>query len=87
MDSILSIDQELVTDAVRTLALNTIQAYHNGVSLKWHDAELGIYLVYIFGEINKSQFVLLSKYSRCLLPCMYSWRQRPCRILPSTASR
>ena len=55
MDSILSIDQDLVTGAVRTLALNTITAYQNGVSVKWHDAELGIYLVYIFGEINKSK--------------------------------
>ncbi|KAF8910650.1 ARM repeat-containing protein [Gymnopilus junonius] len=54
LDSILAIDQELVTEAVRTLALNTISAYQSGVSLKWNDAELGIYLVYIFGEINKS---------------------------------
>ncbi|PPQ69074.1 hypothetical protein CVT26_003549 [Gymnopilus dilepis] len=53
-NSILSIDQDLVTEAVRTLALNTISAYQSGVSLKWNDAELGIYLVYIFGEINKS---------------------------------
>ncbi|KAF9036225.1 armadillo-type protein [Panaeolus papilionaceus] len=54
LDSILAIDQDLVTDAVRALAINTITAYRNGVSLKWNDAELGIYLVYIFGEINKS---------------------------------
>ncbi|KAG6813913.1 hypothetical protein H0H92_005762 [Tricholoma furcatifolium] len=54
MDSVLSIDQQLVTDAVRTLALNTISAYQNGISIEWHDAELGIYLVYIFGEINKT---------------------------------
>ncbi|KAG6879880.1 pre-tRNA nuclear export protein [Termitomyces sp. T32_za158] len=54
MDSILSIDQDLVTDAVRTLALTTISAYQNGLSLEWQDAELGIYLVYIFGEINKT---------------------------------
>ncbi|KAF5382216.1 hypothetical protein D9615_004331 [Tricholomella constricta] len=54
MDSILAIDQHLVTDAVRTLALNTISAYQNGVSIEWHDAELGIYLVFIFGEINKT---------------------------------
>ncbi|KAG5638768.1 pre-tRNA nuclear export protein [Sphagnurus paluster] len=54
LDSILAIDQLLVTEAVRTLSLNTITAYQNGVSIKWHDAELGIYLVYIFGEINKT---------------------------------
>jgi exportin-T len=52
-DAVLMIDQELVTSAVRTLALNTMSAYQNGVSIKWHDAELAVYLVYIFGEINK----------------------------------
>lgn len=56
LDSILSIDQELVTDAVRTLASNTISAYTSGVSMKWNDAELGVYLIFIFGEINKSEF-------------------------------
>ena len=56
MDSILAIDQDLVTDAVHMLALNTITAYQNGASLKWHDAELGVYLVYIFGEINKCEY-------------------------------
>ncbi|CDO78180.1 hypothetical protein BN946_scf184797.g6 [Trametes cinnabarina] len=54
MDSTLMIDPELVTEAVRTLALNTLTAYQNGVAIKWNDAELAVYLVYIFGEINKS---------------------------------
>ncbi|KAI0775191.1 ARM repeat-containing protein [Trametes elegans] len=54
MDSTLMIDPELVTESVRTLALNTLTAYQNGVSLKWNEAELAIYLVYIFGEINKT---------------------------------
>lgn len=58
MDSVLVIDQDLVTDAVRALAINTISAYQNRVSVKWHDAELGIYLVFIFGEINKSKHSL-----------------------------
>lgn len=53
------VDQDLVTDTVRTLALNTLSAYRNSVSVKWHDAELAIYLVYIFGEINKSKKVFL----------------------------
>lgn len=54
MDSILAIDQDLVTDAVRQFALTTIEAYKNRAEIKWNDAELGIYLVYMFGEINKS---------------------------------
>lgn len=60
MDSILVVDPDLVTEAVRSLALNTIGAFQNGITVKWNDAELGVYLVYIFGEINKSEvcFVL-----------------------------
>ncbi|SJL09633.1 probable Exportin-T [Armillaria ostoyae] len=54
MDSVLIIDQDLVTDSVRTLALNTMSAYQNGVSMEWYEAELGVYMVYIFGEVNKS---------------------------------
>lgn len=34
--------------------METISAYRRGVPLKWNDAELGVYLVFIFGEINKS---------------------------------
>lgn len=56
LDSVLAIDQDLATGAVQTLAMQTINAYRNGVSLKWNDAELGIYLVFIFGEINKSMY-------------------------------
>jgi len=65
MDSVLMVDQDLVTDAVRTLALNTLSAYRSGVSVKWHDAELAIYLVYIFGEINKSKITLLCTQKIC----------------------
>ncbi|KAJ7170663.1 armadillo-type protein [Mycena crocata] len=53
MDHILAVDQDLVTDAVRSLALNTIGAFQSGIAVSWNDAELGVYLVYIFGEINK----------------------------------
>ncbi|KAH9928319.1 armadillo-type protein [Fomitopsis serialis] len=54
MDSTHVIEQTLVTDAVRTLVLNTFNAYRNGSTVKWNDAELAVYLVYSFGEINKS---------------------------------
>ena len=55
MDAAFVIDQGLVSDALSTLALNTMSAYQNGVVVKWHDAELAVYIVYIFGEINKSK--------------------------------
>ncbi|KAJ8072513.1 pre-tRNA nuclear export protein [Marasmius tenuissimus] len=54
MDSVLVIDQDLVTDAVKNLAFSTIEAYKNRVDMKWNEAELAVHLVYIFGEINKS---------------------------------
>lgn len=56
MDSILTIDQDLVASAVQTLAVQTISAYQSGTQLKWNDAELGVYLIFIFGEINKSWY-------------------------------
>ncbi|EIN04838.1 ARM repeat-containing protein [Punctularia strigosozonata HHB-11173 SS5] len=54
MDAILIIDQDLVTAAVRNLAISTLSAYQSGTHVKWNDAELAIYLVFIFGEINKT---------------------------------
>lgn len=64
MDSVLVVDQDLVTDAVRSLALNTMSAYQGSVFMKWNDAELGIYMVFIFGEINKCTLVSLILPSR-----------------------
>lgn len=54
LDAVLVIDQDLVTDAVRTLSINTLTAYRNGAAIKWTDAELSLYLIFIYGEINKS---------------------------------
>ena len=55
MDSVLVIDPSPVTGAVQTLAMNTLNAYQSGAAVKWKDAELAVYLVYIFGEINKCE--------------------------------
>lgn len=55
MDSVLVIDPSPVTSAVKTLAMNTLNAYQSGAAVKWNDAELAVYLVYIFGEINKCE--------------------------------
>ena len=51
MDSVSVIDQPLVLDAVRTLVLGTFTAYQEGTQIKWNDAELAVYLVYVFGRI------------------------------------
>ncbi|KAG8977966.1 pre-tRNA nuclear export protein, partial [Tulasnella sp. 427] len=60
MDSILNVDEQLVTDAVRSLAIASLSAY--GASrasgagpsggLSWQDAELAVYLVYVYGELK-----------------------------------
>ncbi|KAH8118024.1 ARM repeat-containing protein [Phellopilus nigrolimitatus] len=54
LDSILVIDQDLAISAIQSLVMNTLAAYETGSTLKWNEAELAIYLIYIFGEINKS---------------------------------
>jgi hypothetical protein len=55
VDAVTVIDQDLVTGAVHTLAMNTLTGYRNAVPVKWNDAELALYLVYSYGEINKSE--------------------------------
>jgi exportin-T len=55
MDAVTVIDQNLVTGAVHALAMNTMTEYRNSAQVKWNDAELALYLVYSFGEMNKSQ--------------------------------
>jgi len=83
MDSVLAIDQDLVTDAVRTLALNTVTAFRNGISMKWNEAELGIYMVYIFGEINKCKPG--SHLLEHLISLYHSrWQRKSCLLLRST---
>ncbi|KAG1787193.1 uncharacterized protein HD556DRAFT_1247202 [Suillus plorans] len=54
MDAAFTIDQDLIASAVRTLSLQTLSAYRSGMLLNWNDAELALYLVYIFGEIVKT---------------------------------
>jgi hypothetical protein len=87
MDSISVIDQDLVMQAIRSLVLNTIGAYQTGITVKWNDAELGVYLVYIFGEINKGTGYFdpvvatqLSIYDR-------SGYERPTSVLPVSRGR
>jgi exportin-T len=74
IDSVLMIDQDLVTNTVHALALNTLSSYRNGVHVPWNEAELAVYLVFIYGEINKGEFIALSFIYQAgyrLLPCSY----------------
>ncbi|CAE6461768.1 unnamed protein product [Rhizoctonia solani] len=51
LDSISAIDEELVTSAIKTLAMNTLTRADD--SIGWADAELSVYLVYLYGEFQK----------------------------------
>ena len=55
MDAAFVIEPGLVSDALSHLALSTLNAYQSGMPVKWNDAELAVYIVFIFGEINKSE--------------------------------
>ena len=54
MDAVFQINTAMVTDAMSGLSLNTFNACRNGVPVKWNDAEVAVYMVYIYGEINRS---------------------------------
>ena len=40
-------------NVVKSLVMNTLAEYERGAPVDWNVAELAIYLVFIFGEINK----------------------------------
>lgn len=60
MESIYSIDPDLVTEAIRLRAMTALTAYTNGVPVKWFDAEIAVYLTFLFGEINKGTLIYRS---------------------------
>ncbi|GJJ08694.1 hypothetical protein Clacol_002913 [Clathrus columnatus] len=47
LDSIQTLDNELVTNTIHSVALSTLTAYESGVTLQWQDVELAIYLVQV----------------------------------------
>ncbi|KAF8604237.1 KapM protein [Ceratobasidium sp. AG-I] len=51
LDSISAIDEELVTTAIKTLAMSTLSRADE--SIGWADAELSVYLVFLYGEFQK----------------------------------
>lgn len=53
LDSISAIDEELVTGAIKTLAMNTLTRADESVN--WADAELAVYLVFLYGEFQKGE--------------------------------
>lgn len=59
LDSILAIDHDIVINSVQTLIMNTLSAFEAGTTLKWTEAELAIYLVYIFSDVNKCKLFIV----------------------------
>ncbi|EKM58374.1 uncharacterized protein PHACADRAFT_117257 [Phanerochaete carnosa HHB-10118-sp] len=54
MDAAFVIEPGLVSEALSNLALSTLNTYQSGIPVEWNDAELAVYMVFIFGEINKT---------------------------------
>jgi exportin-T len=54
IDSVIVIDQDLVTGAIHQYAVHILKMYREGQPVPWTEAELAVYLVYSFGEINKT---------------------------------
>ncbi|KAH7106341.1 ARM repeat-containing protein [Auriculariales sp. MPI-PUGE-AT-0066] len=54
MDSILGMDKDLVASAVQQFSLNTLRVLESGVEVPWQDAELAVFLVFIYGELSRS---------------------------------
>lgn len=59
LDSISVIETDMVLTTVENLIMTTFTAYQSGTPVKWNEVELAIYLVYIFGDMNKSKFHFL----------------------------
>lgn len=58
LDSIQTLDNELVASTIHSVALSTLAAYENGANLQWPDVELAIHLVYLYGEITKGKWIM-----------------------------
>ena len=78
LDAVSIIDQNLVTEALQSRSLNTLNLFRNGVPVKWHDAELAVYLVYIFGEVNKCKRPLIDN----TISALTSIHQLGARVVP-----
>jgi exportin-T len=52
IDAVLVLDVEIVTQALSDHAHRVLIEYENGTQLTWVDAELAIYLVYLYGELG-----------------------------------
>ena len=49
------LDVDIVTQTLSDHAQNVLIMYENGTQLTWVDAELAIYLVYLYGELGTKE--------------------------------
>ncbi|KIM27530.1 hypothetical protein M408DRAFT_329975 [Serendipita vermifera MAFF 305830] len=52
MDMIYVLDNDLVTSAISQQAQSALDLYEGGANLPWNQAELAIYLVFMYGELG-----------------------------------
>lgn len=55
IDAVLVLDVDIVTQALSDHAHSVLIEYENGAQLTWVDAELAIYLVYLYGELGTKE--------------------------------
>src|SRR5258708_30424198 len=55
IDAVLVLDVDIVTRALSAHAHAVLIEYENGTQLTWVDAELAIYLVYLYGELGSKE--------------------------------
>ncbi|KAF8309914.1 ARM repeat-containing protein [Clavulina sp. PMI_390] len=53
LEHILNINDDLVNGYAQTLVMNTLQAYQSGNNISWQDVELAVFVVYLYGELQK----------------------------------
>lgn len=49
------LDVDIVTRTLSDYAHNVLVMYENGTQLTWVDAELAVYLVYLYGELGTKE--------------------------------
>jgi len=85
VDAILGMDKDLVASAVQQLSLNTLKVIESGVEVPWQDAELAVFLVFIYGELTRCKSSLFFPQLRMVLIFVIQHRQQQeGELLPSS---
>ncbi|KZO89899.1 ARM repeat-containing protein [Calocera viscosa TUFC12733] len=77
MDGIAGLDVELYTKATTDVVRSTLTAFVNGQQPSWQRIELGLQLLYLYGELNKVDKMLgKGKSGYCIVPTSLSKEEK-----------